>query len=119
MYEQTGTAPDAIDVCELHDNSTIAATLLYEALGFCREGHVDRFIEDGDNTYGGDMVINPSGGLLANGYSPQATELAQCAELVWQLRWEAGERQVQGARTALQHHLGLAATREVTLYRRN
>lgn len=119
VYEQTGTGPGAIDVCELHDSSTIAAILLYEALGFCREGHADRFIEDGDNTYGGNMVINPSGGLLANGYSPHATELAQCAELVMQLRGEADERQVKGARTALQHHLGMGATREVTLYRRD
>ncbi|MFK0088459.1 thiolase C-terminal domain-containing protein [Pseudomonas sp. NPDC090755] len=117
VYEQSEIGPEAIDVCELHDSTTIAAVLLYEALGLCREGHADRFIEDGDNTYGGNVVINPSGGLLANGFSLRATELAQCAELVTQLRGEAGPRQVKGARIALQSHLGLAATREVTLYR--
>ncbi|MCY1520945.1 hypothetical protein D9M68_557400 [compost metagenome] len=118
VYELAGIGPQDIDVCELLDKCTAGAILLYEALGFCREGQAERFIEDGDNTYGGNMIINPSGGLLGNGYSLAASDLAQCAELVWQLRGEAGARQVPRARTALQQHLGPDGASEITLYRR-
>jgi len=76
----------------------------------------EKFIADGDNTYGGRVVTNPSGGLLSKGHPLGATGLAQCAELVWQLRGQAGQRQVEGAAVALQHNIGLGGAAVVTLY---
>ena len=92
--------------------------ITYEALGLCPEGGAEHFIADGDNTYGGRIVTNPSGGLLSKGHPLGATGLAQCTELVGQLRGEAGARQVPGARIALQHNLGLGGACVVTLYQR-
>ncbi|MCY1251395.1 lipid-transfer protein [compost metagenome] len=88
-------------------------------MGFAPEGGAERFVLDGDNTYGGRVVTNPSGGLLSKGHPLGATGLAQCAELVWQLRGQAGARQVEGARVALQHNLGLGGACVVTLYQRD
>src|SRR5207248_8366318 len=85
-YEAAGLGPDDVDVVELHDCFTSNEILTYEALGLCKEGDAEKFIEDGDNTYGGDFVTNPSGGLLSKGHPLGATGLAQCTELVWQLR---------------------------------
>jgi sterol carrier protein 2 len=118
VYEQAGVGPDAVDVVELHDCFTANELLTYEALGLCKEGEAERFIWDGGNTYGGQVVTNPSGGLLSKGHPLGATGLAQCAELVWQLRGQAEKRQVEGARIALQHNLGLGGACVVTLYRR-
>ncbi len=75
-----------------------------------------KFIADGDHTYGGRVVTNPSGGLLSKAHPLGATGLAQCAELVWQLRGDAGPRQVEGASLALQHNIGLGGAAVVTLY---
>ncbi|MDD2050592.1 thiolase C-terminal domain-containing protein [Pseudomonas putida] len=119
VYEQSGIGPQEVDVCELHDCSTASELLLYEALGFCREGDAEKLIEDGDNTYGGNRVINPSGGLLSMGHPFGATGLAQCAELVWHLRGTAGQRQVANARIALQHNRSIGGACVVTLYRRD
>ena len=74
-------------------------------------------IDRGDNTYGGKYVVNPSGGLISKGHPLGATGLAQCTELSWQLRGMAGRRQVQGARLALQHNIGLGGAVVVGLYR--
>ena len=90
--------------------------LCYEALGLVDEGGAEALILNGDNTYGGRVVVNPSGGLLSKGHPLGATGLAQCAELVWQLRGEAGPRQVDGVNLALQHNLGLGGAGVVTLY---
>ena len=90
--------------------------LSYEALGLTEPGTAEKFVLDGDNTYGGRVVTNPSGGLLSKGHPLGATGLAQCAELVWQLRGQAGSRQVEGATVALQHNLGLGGACVVTLY---
>jgi acetyl-CoA acetyltransferase len=117
VYEQAGVGPDDVDVVELHDCFTTNEVLTYEALGLCKEGEAEKFIWDGDNTYGGKFVINPSGGLLSKGHPLGATGLAQCAELVWQLRGQAEARQVEGARIGLQHNLGLGGACVVTLYR--
>ena len=87
--------------------------------GLTPEGTAEKFILDGDNTYGGRVVTNPSGGLLSKGHPLGATGLAQCAELVWQLRGEAGDRQVEGAQLALQHNLGLGGACVVTLYEKD
>lgn len=119
VYEQAGIGPEEIELCELHDASSISEVLLYEALGFCREGDAEKLIEDGDNTYGGNRVVNPSGGLLGRGHPLGASGLAQCAELVWQLRGVAGPRQVSAARHALQHSQSLCGASVVTLYRRD
>ncbi|HSV52972.1 MAG TPA: lipid-transfer protein [Burkholderiaceae bacterium] len=116
VYEASGTGPEDLDVVELHDCFTANELITYEALGLTEPGTAERFIMDGDNTYGGKVVTNPSGGLLSKGHPLGATGLAQCAELVWQLRGEAGHRQVEGARVALQHNLGLGGVCVVTMY---
>jgi len=116
VYEAAGVDPRDIPVAELHDCFTTNEVISYEALGLTGEGTAEKFIADGDNTYGGRVVTNPSGGLLSKGHPLGAPGLAQCAELVWQLRGEAGQRQVEGAALALQHNIGLGGAAVVTLY---
>jgi acetyl-CoA acetyltransferase len=116
VYEAAGIGPEDLDVVELHDCFTANELITYEALGLTPEGTAERFIVDGDNTYGGRVVTNPSGGLLSKGHPLGATGLAQCYELVSQLRGRAEQRQVEGARVALQHNLGLGGACVVTLY---
>ena len=118
VYERSGVDPKDIDVVELHDCFTSNELLSYEALGLCEEGKAEAFICDQKNTYGGDVITNPSGGLLSKGHPLGATGLAQCAELVWQLRGSAEKRQVEGAQVALQHNLGLGGACIVTLYQK-
>lgn len=118
VYAEAGIGPDDLDVVELHDCFTTNEVLSYEALGLAPEGGAERFILDDDNTYGGKVVVNPSGGLLSKGHPLGATGLAQCAELVWQLRGEAGVRQVEGARLGLQHNIGIGGACVVTLFER-
>ena len=118
VYNSAGIGPEDLDVVELHDCFAQNELLSYEALGLCPLGGAEQFIEDGDNTYGGKIVTNPSGGLLSKGHPLGATGLAQCTELVQQLRGQAGPRQVDGARLALQHNLGLGGACVVTLYER-
>ncbi|HEY5856322.1 MAG TPA: lipid-transfer protein [Aldersonia sp.] len=116
VYETSGVDPEDIAVAEVHDCFTTHEVLAYEALRLTPEGTAEKFVRDGDNTYGGRVVVNPSGGLLAKGHPIGATGLAQCAELVWQLRGQASGRQVEDARLALQHNVGLGGTAVVTLY---
>lgn len=116
VYEQAGVGPQDVQVVELHDCFAQNELLSYEALGLCPLGGAERFVLDGDNTYGGRVVTNPSGGLLSKGHPLGATGLAQCTELVQQLRGQAGARQVEGARLGLQHNLGLGGACVVTLY---
>ena len=115
-YEEAGIGPEDIDVVELHDCFTANELIAYEALGLTPEGTAEKFIEDGDNTYGGKYVVNPSGGLLSKGHPLGATGLAQCTELVRQLRGEADQRQVEGAKIGLQHNIGLGGCCIVTVY---
>ena len=117
VYEQAGIGPDELDVVELHDCFAQNELISYEALGLCAEGGAAAFIDAGDNTYGGKVVTNPSGGLLSKGHPLGATGLAQCFELTEQLRGNAQERQVDGARIGLQHNLGLGGACVVTMYR--
>jgi acetyl-CoA acetyltransferase len=119
VYEKSGLGPEDIKVVELHDCFTANELLTYEALGLCKEGEAEKFITEDDNTYGGRFVVNPSGGLLSKGHPLGATGLAQCTELVWQLRGAADKRQVDGAKVALQHNLGLGGACVVTMYRRD
>ncbi len=116
VYEQAGIGPKDIDVVELHDCFAQNEVITYEALGLCPEGGAEAFVNAGDNTYGGRVVTNPSGGLLSKGHPLGATGLAQCFELTHQLRGTAGDKQVDGARIALQHNLGLGGACVVTMY---
>lgn len=116
VFEKAGIDPSDIDVVELHDCFTPNEVITYEALGLCGEGEATKLINDGNNSYGGKYVINPSGGLMSKGHPLGATGLAQCTELVWHLRGDAGNRQVEGAKLALQHNLGLGGACVVTLY---
>jgi sterol carrier protein 2 len=116
VFDASGVGPEDIRVLELHDCFAHNEVLTYEALGLCHEGQAAKFIADGDNTYGGRVVTNPSGGLLSKGHPLGATGLAQCFELVTQLRGKAERRQVENVRHALQHNLGLGGACVVTLY---
>jgi acetyl-CoA acetyltransferase len=118
VYEAAGIGPNDVDVVELHDCFAHNELITYEGLGLCPEGGAERFINDGDNTYGGKFVTNPSGGLLSKGHPLGATGLAQCYELTRQLRGTAAATQVEGARLGLQHNLGLGGACVVTLYER-
>ncbi|GAA2120883.1 lipid-transfer protein [Kitasatospora saccharophila] len=116
IYERSGVDPRDIGVVELHDCFTVNEVLTYEGLGLCPEGGAEEFILSGDNTYGGRVVTNPSGGLLSKGHPLGATGLAQTAEITWQLRGEAGPRQVDGVTLGLQHNLGLGTAGVITLF---
>jgi acetyl-CoA acetyltransferase len=117
VFDAAGIGPGDVDVVELHDCFAQNELISYEALGLCPEGGAEKFVDDGDNTYGGKVVTNPSGGLLSKGHPLGATGLAQCFELTQQLRGNADRRQVDGARLGLQHNLGLGGACVVTLYR--
>ncbi|NYG59760.1 acetyl-CoA acetyltransferase [Nocardioides daedukensis] len=119
VYEQSGIGPEDVRVVELHDCFTTNELLTYEAIGLTPAGTAEKFILEGDNTYGGRVVTNPSGGLISKGHPLGATGLAQCAELVWQLRGQAEDRQVEGRLdAALQHNLGLGGACVVTMYQK-
>jgi acetyl-CoA acyltransferase len=117
VYDQAGIGPDDVDVIELHDCFSANELLTYEALGLCPEGDGGKLVDAGDTTYGGRWVVNPSGGLISKGHPLGATGLAQCSELTWQLRGTADKRQVDGAKVALQHNIGLGGAVVVTAYR--
>ncbi len=117
--EEAQTAIAEVDVIELHDCFSANELLTYEALGLAGEGEGHQLVEAQATTYGGDgPVVNPSGGLISKGHPLGATGLAQCSELVWQLRGDADARQVDGASVALQHNIGLGGAAVVTVYRR-
>lgn len=105
MYKNINTNVFVVYVC----------LLVYTCL--LTTGKAGEMIDRGDNTYGGKYVVNPSGGLISKGHPLGATGLAQCTELSWQLRGQAGRRQVPGARLALQHNIGLGGAVVVALYR--
>lgn len=116
VYEAAGLGPSDLHLIELHDCFSPNEAISLEALGVCEAGGTERLVRDGTITYGGKCVVNPSGGLLSKGHPLGATGLAQCAELVWHLRGDAGQRQVEGAKIALQHNIGLGGAAVVTLY---
>jgi acetyl-CoA acetyltransferase len=117
VYEQAGLGPEDVQVIELHDCFSANELVTYEALGLCAEGKAGTLIDEGATSYGGQWVVNPSGGLISKGHPLGATGLAQCSELCWQLRGQADQRQVHGATAALQHNLGLGGAAVVTMYR--
>jgi len=117
-YEESGLGPNDVDVIELHDCFSTNELITYEALGLCGKGKAGTLINEGATTYGGQWVVNPSGGLISKGHPLGATGLAQCCELVWQLRGHAEKRQVPGATVGLQHNLGLGGAAVVTVYKK-
>ncbi|WP_405858914.1 lipid-transfer protein [Streptomyces sp. NBC_01515] len=117
VYERSGLGIEDVDVVELHDCFSINELLTYEALGMCEPGESGKLVESGATSYGGRWVVNPSGGLISKGHPLGATGIAQVAELVWQLRGTAGERQVPGAEVGLAHNIGLGGAAVVTLLR--
>ncbi|KAG7189846.1 hypothetical protein KM043_017501 [Ampulex compressa] len=117
VFTSTQYRPMDVDVVELHDCFSTNELITYEALGLCAPGQGGKMVDNGDNTYGGKYVINPSGGLISKGHPLGATGLAQCSELCWQLRGLAGKRQVPRAKLALQHNIGLGGAVVVALYR--
>ncbi|WP_042427182.1 lipid-transfer protein [Streptacidiphilus anmyonensis] len=118
VFEQSGLGIEDVDVIELHDCFSVNELLTYEALGMCPDGAGGKLVAEGATTYGGRWVVNPSGGLISKGHPLGATGLAQCAELVWQLRGEAEGRQVPNAHVGLAHNIGLGGAAVVTLLRR-
>ena len=105
-YAMAGIEPKDLDMIELHDAFSIAELVYYEALGLAERGHAVDLIRDGRTTFGGDVVVNPSGGLLAKGHPVGASGVAQAVEAFWQLTGQAGDRQIDEARWALTHVTG-------------
>ncbi|RJO72205.1 lipid-transfer protein [Nocardia panacis] len=118
VYRQSGLGPEDFQVIELHDCFSANELLMYEALELCAPGEGPALVEANQTTYGGKWVVNPSGGLISKGHPLGATGLAQCAELTWQLRGAAENRQVAGVRAGLQHNIGLGGAVVVTAYQR-
>ncbi|MBK5110569.1 MAG: lipid-transfer protein [Thermoleophilia bacterium] len=115
--EEAQLGVDEVDVIELHDCFSANELITYEALGLAEEGEGHKLVESEATTYGGDgPVVNPSGGLISKGHPLGATGLAQASELTWQLRGDADKRQVDGAKVALQHNIGLGGAAVVTVY---
>lgn len=117
LFSKTNIKPEDVDVVELHDCFSVNELITYEALGLCKPEKVSEFIESGANTYGGKVVVNPSGGLISKGHPLGATGIAQCSELYWQLLGKADKRQVPGAKVALQQNIGLGGAVIVALYK--
>jgi len=105
-YEMAGLGPKDIDLAEVHDAFSIAELLYYEALGFCKRGEATQLLDEGATNIDGRIPVNPSGGLISKGHPVGATGLAQLTEIVWQLRGQAGPRQVKDAKVGMTHCTG-------------
>merc|ERR1712000_577215 len=116
--KEAGITPDDVSVVELHDCFSANEMVVIDALGLCPKGKAHELVRNGDITYGGKYVINPSGGLISKGHPLGATGIAQCAELVWHLRGWANNRNVPNTSVCLQHNLGLGGAVVVTVYKR-
>jgi sterol carrier protein 2 len=116
--KQANVTPADVKVCELHDCFSANEMITIDALGLCPPGKAHEMVRAGDITYGGKMVINPSGGLISKGHPLGASGIAQCAELVWHLRGWANNRLIKDTKVALQHNLGLGGAAVVTVYKR-
>lgn len=107
-----------VGVCELHDCFSANEMIVLDSLGLAEHGKAHEMVRSGNITYGGKVVVNPSGGLISKGHPLGASGIAQCAELCWQLRGWANNRLVEGTKVALQHNLGLGGAVVVTVYKR-
>jgi benzoylsuccinyl-CoA thiolase BbsB subunit len=105
-YEMAGLGPEDVNVCELHDAFAVNELQHYVELGFCKRGEEVGLLEDGATSLDGKIPVNASGGLLSKGHPVSASGVAQIAEIVWQLRGQAGERQVNNAKVGLAHVIG-------------
>jgi acetyl-CoA C-acetyltransferase len=117
-YRMAGIGPGDVDLAEVHDCFAIAELIAYEELGFCEKGEGGRFVEKGRSGYGGDVVVNPRGGLMGCGHPLGATGVAQAVEAFSQLRGEAGPRQVEHSRVALTHNNSGMGEHVVMIYGR-
>jgi acetyl-CoA acetyltransferase len=106
-YEEAGIGPEDIDLAEVYDLSSALELDWYENLGLCKEGEAERLLRDGDTELGGRIPVNPSGGLSCFGEAIPAQAIAQVCEVTWQLRGQAGDRQVDGARVGITVNQGL------------
>ena len=106
-YEQAGIGPEDVNVAEVYDLSSALEMDWYEDLQLCPRGEAAQLVRNGDTKLGGRLPVNPSGGLACFGEAVPAQALAQVCELTWQLRGEAGERQVEGARVGITANQGL------------
>jgi len=116
--DEAGVSVKDIKVAEVHDCFSANEMIVIDALGFSEKGKAHEMVRNGDITYGGKMVINPSGGLISKGHPLGASGIAQCAELVWHLRGWANNRLVKGTTAAMQHNLGLGGAVVVSVYKR-
>jgi len=116
--KEANVTPVDVKVCELHDCFSSNEMITIDALGLSPPGKAHEMVRNGDITYGGKMVINPSGGLISKGHPLGASGIAQCAELVWHLRGWANNRLIKDTTAALQHNLGLGGAVVVTVYKR-
>jgi len=116
--KEANVTPADVKVCELHDCFSANEMITIDALGLSPPGKAHEMVRNGDITYGGKMVINPSGGLISKGHPLGASGIAQCAELVWHLRGWANNRLIKDTTVALQHNLGLGGAVVVTVYKR-
>jgi acetyl-CoA acetyltransferase len=106
-YEEAGLGPDDLSCAEVYDLSTALELDWYENVGLCPPGEAEALLHSGATALGGRIPVNPSGGLACFGEAIPAQALAQVCELTWQLRGEAGDRQVEGARVGLSINQGL------------
>lgn len=117
-YRMAGIGPGDVDLAEVHDCFAIAELIAYEELGFCEKGEGGRFVEKGRSDYGGEVVVNPRGGLMGCGHPLGATGVAQAVEVFSQLRGEAGPRQVADSRVGLTHNNSGMGEHVVMIYGR-
>ena len=106
-YEEAGIGPDELSLAEVYDLSTALELDWYENIGLCKPGEAEKLLNDGDTTIGGRIPVNPSGGLACFGEAVPAQAIAQVCEVTWQLRGQAGERQVEGATAGITANQGL------------
>ncbi|CEJ93950.1 Putative Nonspecific lipid-transfer protein, mitochondrial [[Torrubiella] hemipterigena] len=115
---QAGITPKDVKIVELHDCFSANQMVVLDSLGLSEPGKAHELVRNGDITYGGKYIVNPSGGLISKGHPLGATGIAQCAELVWHLRGWANNRSAPGTKYCLQHNLGLGGAVVVTVYSR-
>lgn len=117
-YELAGCGPEDLDLIETHDAFASAEMKHYESLGLCKKGEGARLIDEGVTEIDGKIPVNPSGGLMSRGHPIGPTALAQVAEIVWQLRGQAGPRQIEKAKVGLAHTLGAGPNCSVIILKR-
>ncbi|MFC1970575.1 thiolase family protein [Chloroflexota bacterium] len=114
-YDEAGVGPEDIDIYEVQDTDAFCELEIYEQLGLCGKGESGRLIDEGVTDKDGKYPVNVSGGLISKGEPIGASHLGQVVELVWQLREQAGPRQIPGVKTALAHVIGAGSNCAVTI----